>query len=316
VAPIRVLIVDDSAFVRLVLTRKLSADPELEVAGIARDGLEALEQVKALRPDVITMDVEMPRADGLTALRNVMTSAPTPVVMLSTLTTAGASTTLKALELGAVDFHPKPTVADTAQMEEAASQLRAKIKTAARARIPGRPAPAAAKAPAPAPFKAPPVPQGSRTAPLSRPPLGTQRVVAIATSTGGPKALVELIPRLPASLKAAYVIVQHMPAHFTRTLADRLDGLSDITVREAQAGDVLQKGVALLAPGGYHMRVNEKGVIELDEGPPSTACAPLPITPWRTWPACTAMPPWAWCSRAWASTAPRAPRPSSARAGW
>ena len=263
VRPVRVLIVDDSPFARVVIARKLAADPEIEIAGYAGDGAEALEEVRRLEPDVLTMDVEMPGTDGLTGLTRIMAECPTPVVMLSSLTAEGADVTLRALDLGAVDFFLKPSASNPAGMQQAVTELQSKVKAAAHvsgealrrllttARIKRR-----AK---------PPV-RSKAAVPRS--------IVVIGASTGGPKALGKLMSDLSGDASAAYLIVQHMPPGFTTTLARRLDGLSALRVREATAGDSIAQATAFLAPGGRHLIVGSGGILRLDDGPPVNGVRP------------------------------------------
>ena len=267
---IRVLVVDDSAFMRRVISEAIAAQPDMEVAGVAINGLDALVKVEQLQPDVVTLDVEMPDMDGLTALRHLMARYPRPVVMLSTMTQDGAVTTLRALSIGAVDFVAKPSAAISLDFHRVKDELLHKIRVAAKATARG------------------PVVGGqgsvvgnqSATRPPRQPiPLRSSghwppttdhsfdRVVVIGSSTGGPRALGTLIPALPADGRTAYLIVQHMPAGFTRSLAERLDSASQLEVREAAQGDQLAAGLALLAPGNLHLRISPSGNVELDEGP-------------------------------------------------
>lgn len=254
--PIRVLIVDDSAFARSSIERSLKTDRKIEIVGAAKDGLEAIQMVRQLSPDVVTLDVEMPRMNGLTALERIMALKPTRVVMLSSLTRQGSETTIKALELGAVDFVLKPSPSNPVGREGAALELLRKIKTAAVATLLG---------PRPTVRLVQP-PQGK--APVSRRSASQMRkVVVIGSSTGGPRALVDLVPGIPAEIPAAFLLIQHMPAGFTRSLSERLDKASVIRVREAKHGDFLEPGLALLAPGGFHLTV-VKGRVVLTEDPP------------------------------------------------
>lgn len=261
---IRVLVVDDSAFARKSITKMINADSELEVVGTARDGQDAFEQVKSLRPDVVTLDVTMPNVDGLQALDLIMAEVPTPVVMLSAMTGENTGTTIEALEKGAVDFFLKPSAMSPAGRSEEALELITKIKVASK--IP--------------PLKLK-VLGRVKSARMSRPTVngskastGRKKVLVIGTSTGGPKALAELMPALPGDLPAAILIVQHMPPEFTNSLAQRLNTACSYSVKEAKAGDQLEYGNALLAPGGFHMLVNRKGEIVLDKGP--TVCGVRP----------------------------------------
>lgn len=254
---VKVLIVDDSAFMRSALANMLSSDPEIQIVGSARDGLEAIEKVVQLKPDIVTMDVEMPRMDGIAALKHIMEHTPVPVIMVSSLTAEGAQITIEALELGAVDFIPKNLSDLSLNILRLKEVLVDKIKQLARrgiARRAVRPSsrPIGAVRPAPATMSA-----GIRTT-------GDRRVglVAIGTSTGGPKALQEILPALPKEFPVPIVVAQHMPPNFTGPFAERLNQLCKLEVREAKEGDVLKPGLILLAPGGGHMRVSRKRGIE------------------------------------------------------
>ncbi len=256
--PISVLIVDDSAFMRKMVTEIVSEDPALCVAGQARDGADALRLLDALRPDVVTLDVEMPVMDGLAALEQIMQRRPTPTIMLSSLTQAGADMTLRCLERGAVDFVGKPSGSISLDIRKIAGELVAKIKAAAGVRK------TALGPVSPARRFAPPSPvlgRGVRGA-------GPASLLVIGASTGGPRALQTLVPALPARLNVPVVIVQHMPAGFTASLARRLDDDSAFTVREAADGDRLQPGVALVAPGGRHLQFDGTGVARVSDEPP------------------------------------------------
>ena len=262
-SPTKVLIVDDSAFARSVISQKIGSDPELEVVGQARDGLEALERIKDLRPNVITMDVSMPRLDGLATLERIMAECPTPVVMLSALTGEQTTTTMQALELGAVDFFLKPSVGNPAGAGETVQDLIMKLKVAAG--IPrGKLKAAAIRKQTRRPARGPTAMRSTKM----------NKVVAIGSSTGGPRALAELLPALPRDLPASLLVIQHMPAGFTGTLAKRLDQASKIDVKEAQSGDSINPGQALLAPGGYHMTVTNNGAVELNQDPPVCGVRP------------------------------------------
>ncbi len=233
---IRVLVVDDSSFVRKALLRMFDADPEIEVIGTARSGKEAIEKVRLLTPDVITLDVIMPGMDGLDTLKVLMESNPTPVLMLSQFTRQGAELTLKALELGAMDFVDKSS---TGMMDfyELAREITSKIKSIAGSK------PVRVAAGAMAPGKA-----------ETR---GLVDVVAIGASTGGPIALQMLLPKFPEDIGFGVLVVQHMPRGFTGPLARRLDSLSSIHVKEAEEGDVVVPGTAFIAPAGLHMTLRK-----------------------------------------------------------
>ena len=258
-APIRVMVVDDSAFMRYTVAKYLEADPGITVVGSARDGLEALEKIPALRPDVVTLDVEMPRLDGLATLKRIMAECPLPVVMLSSLTQRGARTTVQALMRGAVDFVPKPAVSgDTPAVME---QLIAKVKIAANGCAVARHTPAPQlDVVSDEMFVAPDKP-GPRPFHIGDP------VIVIGSSTGGPRALNRVLTDLPGDLVAAVVVVQHMPAGFTRSLAQRLNETCAITVQEAAAGDRLARSLVLLAPGDFHLRLEGRNQVALDKGP-------------------------------------------------
>jgi two-component system chemotaxis response regulator CheB len=240
----KVLIVDDSALMRQLLTKIIDSDSELEVIGTAGDPFIAREKIKALNPDVLTLDIEMPRMDGLTFLEKLMRGHPMPVVMISSLTDKGADTTLRALSLGAVDYVSKPKLDVTNGTIEHAEEIIAKVKAAARVKV--RQASAST---------APPVTQTGKTYHFS----ATHKIVAIGASTGGTEALKDLLSPLPADFPGI-VIVQHMPEAFTRQFADRLDSICKIRVKEAQDGDRILPGHALLAPGGHHMAVIRRGM--------------------------------------------------------
>jgi two-component system chemotaxis response regulator CheB len=281
--PIRVLIVDDSVLMRQGVRRLLSSDPGIEVVDVARDGLEALAKVEKLQPDVLTMDVEMPHMDGLSALKMLMERFPLPVVMLSSLTAAGAEATVKALALGAVDFLQKPSANVSGGLTALGLELVAKVKHAAHARVrrpllagllraelrAGR-VPGAAEATAggwPGRLGAAEVPRaGGRGAEMPARLMVPDRLLVIGSSTGGPRALAEVVSGLPGDLPCAVLIVQHLPAGFTKSLADRLDQGCALSVAEANDGDMLNVGRVLVAPGDFHLKVVGRRV-RLDMGP-------------------------------------------------
>ena len=280
---VSVLVVDDSGFFRKRLTEILNASGNIKVVGTATNGREGVELAERLKPDVITMDYEMPVMDGITAVREIMKRRPTPVLMFSSLTYEGARVTLDALDAGAVDFLPKnfeEIARDSSQLQRL---LCDRIIDVARSRIgtrsapsapaptpapaaptarstpatrqpvrPGRAEPIARPAPAPASAPEPAVRAGKRT------PARQYSVVAIGTSTGGPIALQRVLTGLPANFPAPIVLVQHMPASFTPAFADRLNKLCRIDVRQAEDGDVLRPGLALLAPGGKQMMIENR----------------------------------------------------------
>lgn len=244
-AKVKVLVVDDSGFFRRRIRELLTADADIEVIGEAADGREAVRQAIALRPEVITMDIEMPVLDGISAVREIMRRQPTPVLMFSSLTVEGARATLDALDAGAVDFLPKrfsdlASDNDTAQLR-LQQRVKAVVRPAAR---PGRGSPSPAV----------PAAQGDRETRGFRP-----QAVIIGASTGGPVALQKVLTGLPASFPLPILLVQHMPQNFTGAFAQRLDGLCALSVREAADGDALQPGWALLAPGGQHIGLVVRG---------------------------------------------------------
>jgi two-component system, chemotaxis family, protein-glutamate methylesterase/glutaminase len=251
---INVLIVDDSAVVRQVLSAELSKASDIQVVGTAVDPYVARDKIVALRPDVITLDIEMPRMDGLTFLARLMKYHPMPVLVVSSLTPAGSQTALRALELGAIDIVSKP--GGSYSVGDLAAVLIDKIRAAAQARYTRRPAP---ETPAAPPVKAKP---GSL-------PETTHKVLAIGASTGGTEAIREVLAALPATTPGT-VIVQHMPEHFTAAFAQRLNTLSAMEVREARDGDAVVPGVALIAPGNHHMVLRRSGAryfVALRDGP-------------------------------------------------
>jgi two-component system, chemotaxis family, protein-glutamate methylesterase/glutaminase len=256
---VRVLVVDDSAFMRHVITRELTSDPRVKVVGGARDGLEAINMARELKPDVVTLDVEMPKLDGLGALPRILEVCHARVIMLSSNEGVGRTNTLRALELGAVDFLLKPNGVSSATAASIRETLLRAIHSAAVARV-RRTVPTAPTVSAP--VKAAPKPATGRVA--------ARRLVIIGSSTGGPQALAAVIPHLPGDLDAGVVVVQHMPPGFTASLAARLNDLSPLTVREAAAGDGIYNGEVLIAPGDQHLRIVVDGGmwrVKLDQGP-------------------------------------------------
>ncbi|MEW6719909.1 MAG: chemotaxis response regulator protein-glutamate methylesterase [Thermodesulfobacteriota bacterium] len=269
--PIRVLIVDDSAFMRNALGKMLSADPEIEVAGTARDGVEALEKIAQLKPDLVTMDIEMPRMDGIEALRRIMATQPLPVIMVSSLTVEGAKATLEALDIGAVDFLSKNLADLSLNILQVREALLEKVKQIGRKRA--RQTIRTARAIQP-PAVPPPPAEGRQEYRKER----RIAVVAIGTSTGGPKALQEVIPKLPKEFPVPVVVVQHMPPAFTAAFAERLNELSRVRVKEAEEGEVLKPGVVLVAPGRGHLSVRRGRVgecyVTVDENRPDLIYRP------------------------------------------
>ena len=268
---IRVLVVDDSALVRRLIATALAEASDIEVVGSARDGIDAIEKCDELDPDVVTLDVEMPRLDGLGALAEIRRRHPRmPVIMFSTLTERGAAATLEALSRGASDYVCKPTNTGSVRegLESVREQLVPRIRALAGMRrlTPTQPAPRAQRAvPAPVPT------------PVRRRPAGPAEALLIGCSTGGPDALAKVVAALPATLEVPVLVVQHMPPVFTSMLAQRLDKLSPLSVREAAVGDVPKPGEVLIAPGDWHMRVETRAGtvrVALDQGPQENFCRP------------------------------------------
>ena len=248
---VKVLIIDDSLLMRALLTEIIGGAPDLEVVGSAPDALAAREMIKALNPDVLTLDVEMPKMDGLEFLERLMRLRPMPVVMISSLTERGSQVTLQALELGAVDYVAKPKAENASQLQLYADEIRDKVRAAASARLRTRPAPAGQRS-TPATTVT-----TSGTSGLSARTLN-EKIIAIGASTGGTEAIKDVLTALPADMPGI-VMVQHMPEAFTGSFAHRLDSLSRLTVVEAQGGEKIQPGHAYLAPGHSHLLVRKVG---------------------------------------------------------
>src|SRR6267142_666019 len=254
---IRVLVVDDSALMRKLIPAILAREASIEVVGTAMDGAFALKKIEELKPDVVTLDLEMPRMDGMETLRLIMGRAPMPVILFSTHSKEGGYATFKALALGAVDFVTKPKDAAAGRLEEIADQLIAKIKVAKRAS--GRKLPPAIVGDQPVKKKG------------TRAPLPPRRVIAIGISTGGPNALQYVLSQIPADFQSTIVIVQHMPEGFTEMFAKRLDECCALEVHEARSGDLLLAGRVLICPGNRHMMVRRMprgDMAVLSDGPP------------------------------------------------
>lgn len=287
---VKVLVVDDSGFFRRRVSEILSADPTIQVIGTATNGKEAIDQALALKPDVITMDYEMPLMDGITAVRHIMQRCPTPVLMFSSLTHEGARVTLDALDAGAVDFLPKNFEDISRNPEKVKQMLCEKVHSISRsnrrmssysAPVPAAavPTPAAVPRPGLGGFVAPATaPAAVRTTPIASrggpaptpaaaaPKRKAYKLVAIGTSTGGPVALQRVLTQLPGNFPSPIVLVQHMPAAFTKAFAERLDKLCRISVKEAEDGDILRPGLALLAPGGKQMMIDGRGAVRILPG--------------------------------------------------
>ncbi|MEE8358245.1 MAG: chemotaxis response regulator protein-glutamate methylesterase [Candidatus Hydrothermarchaeales archaeon] len=247
---LKALVVDDSAFMRKVISDILNSDPDIEVIATARDGQDAIDKAVKLNPDVITMDVEMPRVDGISALAYLMRKHPTPVVMVSAVTQEGADKTLTALEYGAVDFVAKPSGSISLDIDLIRDEIIKKIKSASKVKM-----------------KRISITQPKKEIIKKRFKSQTnQTVVIIGSSTGGPPALLEILPRIPPNFPAWILIVQHMPKGFTKSLAERLDERCAINVKEAESGDRFEPGTALIAPGDYHMKIKDS-CVKLDKNP-------------------------------------------------
>ncbi len=257
-AKTKVLIVDDSALIRSVMREIVDSQPDMEVIGVAPDPLVARELIRERNPDVLTLDVEMPKMDGLDFLERLMRLRPMPVVMVSSLTERGSETTLRALELGAVDFVAKPKMAIQSGMREYTELIADKIRAAARARVQVRPRAAAAAA------------TGGPLPSLRNPLSSSEKLIIIGASTGGTEAIREFLQQMPSDCPGI-LIVQHMPEGFTRSFAQRLDSLCRISVKEAEGGERVLPGHAYLAPGHSHLLLAKSGanyLTKLDAGPP------------------------------------------------
>ena len=240
--------VDDSIVMRRIISDLLVEDAEIDVVGTARNGAEAIEKVRTLNPDVVTMDIEMPVMDGLTALQHIMAEYPRPVVMLSSMDKRQADITFKALELGAVDFIPKTSGSLSLDLEKVSCTILDTVKAAAKTKMSTT------------------APHYGPSAPTSLLTLSGEWIVLIGCSTGGPKALPEVLSRLPGNLPAAVLVVQHMPEGFTRSFAERLNWISPLEVKEAEEGEEIRQGVVYIAPGNRHLTLTGNK-LHLDDGP-------------------------------------------------
>lgn len=250
---IKVLIVDDSALIRSIMTEIINEQSDMQVVGVAPDPLVAREMIKQLNPDVLTLDVEMPKMDGLEFLEKLMRLRPMPVVMVSSLTEKGSEITMRALELGAIDFVAKPKMAIASGMREYGEQIADKIRTASKARIISRASASASSLPA----------VGNRL-------ISSEKLIIVGASTGGTEAIKAFLMNMPSDCPGI-VITQHMPAGFTKSFANRLDGLCKISVKEAQGNERILPGHAYIAPGDKHLKVIRSGanyMTALDDGPP------------------------------------------------
>lgn len=263
---VKVLVVDDSAFMRKLITDFLSESPQIEVVGTARNGKEALEKVSVLNPDVVTLDVEMPVMNGLEALKQMMKKHPLPVVMLSSTTTEGAENTITAMQYGAIDFVAKPSGVISLDLYKVKEELINKVLLASRANVRAISRDDEGEMGA-----------NQRIRTFYEQKHQRKKIVCIGTSTGGPRALQQVLTKLPENIAAPIMIVQHMPKGFTKSLAQRLDSLSAIAVKEAEDGETLQNGTAYIAPGGFHLLVHEaKGSLTacVEQSPPRNGHRP------------------------------------------
>lgn len=282
----KVLVVDDSAFMRKLISDYLHSHPRIEVIGIARNGKDAIEMVKTLNPDVVTMDIEMPVMDGLEALKEIMDKYPVPVVMLSSTTKEGAENTILAMEYGAVDFVAKPGGAISLNLQDVKEEIIEKVYAASGVQINKLKRIISKKRTNEALTLARKTThlrdenkvtelsirkENLKSPRLKRFSKRSKTIVMIGTSTGGPRALQEVLTKFPGDFPYPILIVQHMPAGFTKSLADRLDGLCEIGVKEAEDGDLLKNGTAYIAPGGRHLKVKKLGTsyfAKLDDAEP------------------------------------------------
>ncbi len=264
---IRVLVVDDSAFMRVLISDFLKSDPEIEVIAVARDGKDALEKVRKLRPDVITLDIQMPRMDGLSALCHIMSRHPTPTIMVSCMDKKDKDIVFKSLEHGATDFISKPRGRSHEKLSGMKRLLIEKVKTASRVNVKK--------------LKSPPHKKKMYSAYHPNPDTGKYytkkhdaaiKIIAIGASTGGPRALAEILKKFPQDIPAAIIVVQHMPPGFTGSFARRLNFLCKLNVKEAEDGDIIEPGNVYIAPGGLHLTVekfnSKKNQICLNDGEP------------------------------------------------
>ncbi|MGE5431772.1 MAG: protein-glutamate methylesterase/protein-glutamine glutaminase [Syntrophomonadaceae bacterium] len=270
---IRAVVVDDSAFMRKSLSIMLESDGDIEVIGTARDGLDGLNLIKEKRPDIVTLDIEMPRMDGLTALKRIMTECPTSVIMVSSITTEGAEATLQALELGAVDFIPKELSYVSVNIVKIKEDLIRKVKEIVRQksvqmrlrRIQNFSSSDSRSS-------------AVQNAPLKSLPRIGYRAIALGVSTGGPMSLQKVVPELSKNINCPMFIVQHMPPKFTKSLADRLNSMSTLEVKEAEHNETVKNGTVYLAPGGFHMTTRRTStgniIIDISETPSETLHRP------------------------------------------
>lgn len=280
---IKVLIVDDSAFMRKLISDFLTQHPRIQVIGTARNGEEALKKISLLKPDVVTMDVEMPVLNGLEALKLIMKQSPVPVVMLSSTTKEGAENTIQAIQNGAIDFISKPSGSISLDLHKVKEELIEKVISASKANM-------SQLVNNPSAIKSTTVLETNYSkiepsrllknisySPHAKNQANGKKIICIGTSTGGPRALQQVITKLPKALEATVLVVQHMPPGFTKSLANRLDTLSEISVKEAEDGEILKTGCVYIAPGGFHLTVKQVGsslAVNLDQTPPRNGHRP------------------------------------------
>ncbi|RFU61546.1 protein-glutamate methylesterase/protein-glutamine glutaminase [Peribacillus glennii] len=259
---IKVLIVEDSAFMRKLISEFLAEDKRIEVIGTARNGKEAISKIKEQKPDVVTLDVEMPIMNGLEALKEIMQQCPTPVIMLSSTTREGAENTVSAMDIGAFDFISKPSGAISLDLHKIKRELIDKVIAASKTSIQMlQKNPRIVESFMPDKNKCSKIePEKEKQTILNNWNPESKKIIVIGTSTGGPRALQAVLTKLPGNLDAPILIIQHMPPGFTKSLAERLNSLSEITVKEAEDGEIIHKGTAYIAPGGWHLKVKRIGM--------------------------------------------------------
>lgn len=283
----KLLVVDDSAFMRKLISDFFSDHLHIEVIGAARNGKDAIKKIDQLKPDVVTMDVEMPEMNGMEALKEIMQKYPLPVIMLSSTTKRGAENTLMAMEYGAVDFVAKPSGSISLDLHKIKDELVRKVEEASKVTVSKLRKPYEKSTVVSRTIRQPLHNEESKLKSMTKPTIKidvptqktewsktSKKIILIGTSTGGPRALQEVITKIPANVDAPILIVQHMPAGFTKSLAARLDQISEIHVKEAEQGDLLQKGTAYIAPGGYHLKLRKVGsafAVVLDNQEPPRA---------------------------------------------
>jgi two-component system chemotaxis response regulator CheB len=272
---IKVLVVDDSAFMRKLITNFLEEDSRFTIVDVARNGQDAIQKVKKLKPDVVTLDVEMPVLNGIEALQEIMKIEPVPVVMLSSTTKEGTENTILAMQYGAVDFISKPSGAISLDLHKIKEEIRQKVYHAAQIKKENlRRFFQMPKISIPIVEDCSKIDNNENS--LKRFAL-TKKIVCIGTSTGGPRALQQVLTNIPKEIDAPLLIVQHMPPGFTKSLADRLDTICELSVKEAEDGEVLRRGTAYIAPGGFHLNIKKLGTslaVQLDQSPPKNGHRP------------------------------------------